>query len=71
MFLIAWGARLEDPDNLVKMTPIHLAVLAGSVKIVKKLLLKGVNKNVKDESQKTPLDIAKESEFKTITAMLV
>lgn len=53
------------------MTPLHLAALGGSVRITKKLLLKGVDKNVKDDSGKTALDIAKENEFKTITEMLV
>lgn len=71
MFLIAWGVSLDRPDNLIKMTPLHLAALGGSVRIAKKLLLKGVDKNVKDDSGKTPLDIAKENDFKTLTEMFV
>ena len=52
------------------MTPLHLAALAGSVRITRKLLLRGAKRNVKDFSGKTPLDIAKDNSFNTIIIML-
>jgi ankyrin repeat protein len=45
------------------MTPLHLAALSGSVRLTRKLLLRGADKNVLDYSGKTPLEIAKDNEF--------
>jgi len=41
------------------MPPLHLAVMSGNGRIVKKLLLKGCDRNIKAYNGKLPLDIAK------------
>lgn len=70
IFLISWGADIKNADSDLGMTPLHLAVSAGSIRLVRKLLLRGANKNVKDFSGRTPLDIANDNKFDTIKSML-
>ena len=41
------------------MTPLHLAVMSGNGRIVKKLLLKGCDRNIENYNGKLALDIAK------------
>ncbi len=41
------------------MAPIHLATNNGSVKIVRKLLINGADKDVKNNLGQTSLDLAK------------
>jgi ankyrin repeat protein len=52
------------------MTPLHLAALSGSIRLTRKLLLKGASRYVKDFSGKTPLDISIDNSFNTISVML-
>lgn len=40
------------------MTPLHLAVMSGNGRIVRKLLLKGCDRTIKNFSDKSALDIA-------------
>jgi ankyrin repeat protein len=49
--LLAWGAEIDKQDFTYGMTPLHLAV--------KKLLMRGCDRNLKNYSGKLPLDIAK------------
>jgi ankyrin repeat protein len=70
IFLISWGANILNSDNELGMTPLHLATLAGSIRLVRKLLLRGADKYKQDFSGKIPLDIANESSFETIKALL-
>jgi ankyrin repeat protein len=37
------------------MTPLHLAVMSGNGRIVKKLLLKGCDRNIRAYNNKLPL----------------
>lgn len=53
------------------MTPLHLAVMSGNGRIVKKLLLKGCDRNIRAYNGKLPLDIAKENEYKNIADMII
>jgi palmitoyltransferase len=41
------------------MTPLHLAVMSGNGRIVKKLLVKGCDRKIKNFNERLPLDIAK------------
>jgi palmitoyltransferase len=43
------------------MTPLHLAVMSGNGRIVKKLLLKGCDRNILAYNNKSPLQIAKDN----------
>jgi ankyrin repeat protein len=51
-------------------TPLSLAVSYGNTRIVRRLLIKGANRYIKNEEGKLPIDIARESEFRTIGRML-
>lgn len=48
------------------MTPLHYAVISVSVQIVRKLLLSGADKNVKDSDDLTPFDHAVKKNYETI-----
>jgi palmitoyltransferase len=52
------------------MTPLHLAVMSGNGRIVRRLLLKGCNRNIKSKSEKLPLDIARDNDYKNIVDMI-
>lgn len=45
-FLLSWGVDVNMQDKENKTTPLHLAVLTGNTKMVRKMLIKGANKNV-------------------------
>ncbi|EGR27816.1 hypothetical protein IMG5_188420 [Ichthyophthirius multifiliis] len=60
---------INQPDN-ENLTPLHLAVISGNARIVKKLLLKGANRNLKNTLNKTPAQIAKEKEYFNIEQMI-
>ncbi len=53
------------------MTPLHLAVMSGNGRIVKKLLIRGCDRNIPNYSGKLPLDIARENDYKTIAEMII
>lgn len=68
-FLLAYGAKLNFQDNDSGVTALHLATLQGNTKIVRKLLIKGIDrylkvfnflKNYQDKSDKTALEVAQE-----------
>lgn len=42
------------------MTALHLAAMTGNIRIVKKLMLRGANKDLKDSKDQTPADLAEE-----------
>lgn len=71
MFLLSWGAKIEEVDFDNQMTPLHYSVISGSTFIVKKLLLAGANRNLKDTEGLTPLDHAKSKDNETIIHILV
>ena len=52
------------------LTPLHLAVISGNSRVVRKLLLRGADKTILDNNRKKPIDIALENEFNNIAQML-
>ena len=52
------------------LCPLHLACMSGNSRVVKRLLIKGANKDLKDKKGLTPSDLAKENEFLNIDRML-
>ncbi len=40
-----------------------MAVASGSIKIVRKLLLRGANRHLKNNDEKTPIDIAYNNQY--------
>ncbi|CAD8075430.1 unnamed protein product [Paramecium sonneborni] len=69
-FLISWNANLNLQDTDTSVTPLHLATMQANSRIVRKLLMKGADRSLKDSSGKTPLDLAIESDFKTVATMI-
>ena len=53
------------------MTPLHLGVMSGNGRIVKKLLLKGCDRNIRAFNGKLALDLALENEYKNISEMII
>jgi palmitoyltransferase len=51
-------------------TPLHLGVISGNSRLVRKLLIKGVDKNILDKLGKKPIDIARDQQFNNIEIML-
>jgi palmitoyltransferase len=70
-FLITWGSKLNMRDRDTGVTALHLAAMQGNTRIVRRLLIKGIDRTIKDFSGKTALDYAKESNFRTIVTMIV
>jgi palmitoyltransferase len=70
-FLITWGSKLNMRDRDTGFTALHLAAMQGNKRIVRRLLIKGIDRTIKDFSGKTALDYAKESNFRTIVTMIV
>ena len=56
--LLSWGAEMDSQDFTYGMTPLHLAVMSGNGRIVKKLLVKGCDRHIPNYSGKLPLDLA-------------
>ena len=58
-----------------KKTPLHYAVTGGHLTVVKFLLLKGADKSMQDEFDKTPLDYCKmfsdETKYGKTTTLLL
>lgn len=69
-YLLAWKVNVNIHDGENKFTPLHLAVLSGNSKIVRKLLMRGANVNALDIELKKPINIAIENGFDNIKDML-
>jgi len=42
------------------LTPLHLGVISGNAKLVRKLLIKGADKHLEDKGGRTPMKLALE-----------
>ncbi|CAD8130848.1 unnamed protein product [Paramecium sonneborni] len=69
-FLISWNANLNLEDTDTSVTPLHLATMQANSRIVRKLLMKRADRSIKDSSGKTALDLAIESDYKTVATMI-
>lgn len=49
---------MDCQDFTYGMTPLHLAVMSGNGRIVKKLLIKGCDRDIPNYNGKLPLDLA-------------
>ena len=66
-----WTSNINEKDKEGELTPLHLAVISGNTRVVRKLLIKGSDINLVDKQGKTPSDLAKENGFNNILKMLV
>jgi hypothetical protein len=60
---------LDQQDNDGN-TPLMLAVTYGNTRVVRRLLIKGADRYVKNRSGKIPMDVALENNYQTIPKML-
>ncbi|KAL4490790.1 hypothetical protein ABPG72_021844 [Tetrahymena utriculariae] len=66
-------SKMKDKLNIADgegLTPLHLAVISGNARVVRKLLQRGANRNALDNNQKTPVQLADENEYHNIQQML-
>jgi len=69
-YLASWGSDLNMRDTESGFTPLHFAASSGSSRVVRKLLLKGADRHVKDNEGKTAKDLAEENEYYRIRKLL-
>jgi ankyrin repeat protein len=70
-YLTSWPVNINLPDNDGHYTPLHLGVISGNAKVVRRLLIKGADITIKDKNRKTASDLAKMNEFGNIYEMIV
>eukprot|EP01016_Furgasonia_blochmanni_P046407 TRINITY_DN6681_c0_g1_i3.p1 TRINITY_DN6681_c0_g1~~TRINITY_DN6681_c0_g1_i3.p1 ORF type:complete len:526 (+),score=75.36 TRINITY_DN6681_c0_g1_i3:104-1579(+) len=69
-FLTSWKCNPNVKDLNGGCSPLHLAVISGNTRVVRRLLIKGANKHLRDKSGKLPVDIAQENNFTNIVSLL-
>jgi palmitoyltransferase len=58
-YLLSFDETLIDIQDIEGLSALHLATMSGNARIVKKLLLKGANKSLKNKEGLLAADIAK------------
>jgi len=53
-----------------EQTPLHLATIYGNTRIVRRLLIKGADRTLRNGKGEKPIEIAMENEFNNIARML-
>lgn len=69
--MVNWPLNINEKDKEGELTPLHLAVISGNTRVVRKLLIKGSDKTLVDKQGKTPADLARENAYHNILKMLV
>ena len=64
-YLCSLNLELNNKDS-EGLTPLHLSVISGNSRVVRKLLLRGSDRETIDNNNKKPIDIAKENEYTNI-----
>jgi ankyrin repeat protein len=68
-YLLAWNSDVNGID-CNGLTPLHLAIKAAedlkSSRSVRHLLIKGADRQIKDNAGRSPMDIVKEIRVKTL-----
>ena len=47
VYLTTWGSSPNEQDHESGLTPLHLAVISGNPRVVRRLLLRKANKNIR------------------------
>ena len=64
-FMLSW---ISDPTIINKQdndgySPLHLGAMSGNDRIIKRLLLRGANRRIRDNQGKIPADLALENQY--------
>ncbi len=70
-FLTSWRCNLDEKDLESGFTSLHLAVLSGNARVVRRVLVKGADKNIRDKDERLAIDIARENQYNNIIQLLV
>ena len=68
--LLSWDRTMIETMDNEGQTPLHLATIAGSARIIRTLLVKGANRNARDNKMQTALDIAKQNRQQSLISLL-
>lgn len=60
-FLCSLNSQNLDLQDIEGLTPLHLGVVSGNSRVVRKLLIKGSIVDIMDKNNKKALDVAKEN----------
>ena len=52
------------------MTPLHLSVISGNSRVVRALLIKGSNRDIADNNNKKPIELAQDNEYSNLVKIL-
>ena len=69
LLLLAWNhpTDVQDHDGL---TPLHLGTMAGNIRIVRYLLMKGAQRTMEDMKGRTAIDTAIENNMSALVPLL-
>lgn len=62
--------RKLDIRDVEGQTPLMLATIYGNTRVVRRLLISGANRHIKNRKNETPLKVAEDNEFRNISRML-
>jgi len=69
-FLLAQHNVQIDVFDEQEQTPLHLATIYGNTRIVRRLLIKGADRTLRNGKGEKPIEIARANEFNNIERML-
>ncbi|CAD8074207.1 unnamed protein product [Paramecium primaurelia] len=62
-YLISFGCNIDSKNN-EQQTALHIGASYGQSKVVKKLLIKGAQRNIQDVDEQLPINLAESSQIK-------
>lgn len=69
--MTSWNVDINSRDKEGLHSPLHLGVISGNPRIVRRLLLKGADRNITDKNSNKPIDLARDNNFLNIERILV
>jgi ankyrin repeat protein len=70
IMLLAMGLKIDAQDTTYGRSPLHYAAMSGHGAVVRTLLLNCANDNLRDNQDKTPIDLAEEQGNKGLAAAM-
>jgi palmitoyltransferase ZDHHC13/17 len=68
--LLSWDPSIIECKDNEGQTPLHLATISGSSRIIRTLLIKGASRDAVDNKNRKPIDIAKENRQQSLIELL-